>query len=435
MTAGYKVRVITHEPVSMSPVAHIANVTDTHAHVPGTVLRGALAARWMLQHGTPDHAPASERQEFLALFEGALRFGPLLAAGSAVEPLHVRRCKYRTRAECHAFVVDEAALTAGAADQRVVHAACEHCAGPLEQGKGRLEGVHLVETSHVALTPEETAKPHALFSRRALPAGSTLEGEIHGQLDGISALAGDIWLGGRRSIAGQAEVTFEPVEFDDPPVRLDGLVHIVLASPGIFVDECGRPVVEFPLSELQELLGKIEVLRSFVRPGRVSGWHAASRLPKPSEWMVVAGSSVLVQPAQTPTKADLARIEANGLGLRGAEGFGWVRVNPAPWSPRPVVPPILTQSIAATTARTLSDSGAQWVLQHLKETLLQKSSGRWTLPTEPLLTLRKFRELNTTDQGAIKAMLDFDIGSLDDAMAVMELRVRRQLADGAGAHI
>ena len=104
---------------------------DTHDHIPGTVLRGALAARWVAEHGVP----VTTTPEFLDIFEGDGAFGPLHSELSVPVPLSVHLHKYRPEpGRCAKEMWDEA--TAKVPDK------CEDCAKPLERSKGTMNFVN-----------------------------------------------------------------------------------------------------------------------------------------------------------------------------------------------------------------------------------------------------------------------------------------------------
>ena len=84
-----------------------AHVTPIAARVPGSVLRGALASVWIGEHGIPD-AANRRREEFIALFERDVRYGPLFQDGTAVVPLSAIWCKYPATDACREWSADAA---------------------------------------------------------------------------------------------------------------------------------------------------------------------------------------------------------------------------------------------------------------------------------------------------------------------------------------
>ncbi|MGH8934099.1 MAG: type III-B CRISPR module-associated Cmr3 family protein [Egibacteraceae bacterium] len=413
----HELTVTVEEPLMLGATFGVANVLDTHRHIPGSVMRGALAARWIVDHGTPDRAPEGKRQEFLDLFEGRVRYGPLFVEGSAIHPLAAWRCKYRAADPgCDRVVADRAH---GAA-----HAACEVCGGRLEPGKGEVAGLrdwHLGESTRTRLTPDEIPEDGNLFSRRHLQPGTVLRGWVCGDHPWLDDLPPQVWLGGRRSVGGLARLEQRKVADPEPEPRADGLVHVELQSPGVFVDRCGRPLPEFPLAEIAARLGcEVDLERAWVRTTRVGGWHAASRLPKPVDVAVTAGSAALVRPRGEVTNAELARLACSGLGLRAAEGFGWVTVNPPPWqAPSPAAPtPPPARELAAKLPEELRD----WLVPRLKQLAveLEHDGGR---RTEEILERRRLRRLSPTLRQRVEELVrNGDLDVLNDTIALMEAR-------------
>lgn len=371
-----EVTVHATEPLSLGVGPEAGNIVDSYALVPGAVLRGSLAALWFRQHGGPP-ARGADRDEFIAIFEGDIRFGPLMAENSSVAPMSVVHCKYRPRADCLAAVFDEAA-------GEVAPPLCA-CDGPVEFHKGEVVGAPVVKLTSTRLTERETAATGDLFSRRALPAGTVLTGFVHGDHPWLRTCDGErVWLGGRRSVGGGARLTIRSAPEPKPPVRADGLVSIRLLSPGIFVDRATRPSSDFPVGDIAALLGCDAVAdqRKWWRPVRVGGWHLASGLPKPQELALAAGSTVLVKPSGPVEPAALAALEQAGLGLRRREGFGAIAVNAPAWRP-PVVAATTPDEEAPAIALlallrpALEVAGLRsWLVGKLREQAIAIEAGR-----------------------------------------------------------
>ncbi|WP_317493492.1 type III-B CRISPR module-associated Cmr3 family protein [Haloechinothrix sp. LS1_15] len=312
------------------PVAAVRHIRsdfrqDVHEYVPGTVLRGALAAAWIRDNGPP----SPEDGEFLSVFEGDGSFGPLHHRNglSLPVPLSVKVHKYRPREDCTQLWWDEAM---GEHDS-----VCPNCGGRLEHSKGQAMGqVELATRTRVALDEHGVARDGNLFSQNMLPAGMRLTGWLYGPA--VRAVTsgtdspGTVLLGAGRSVRGRADLTIdarhspEPVEVDNR----DGVPVVVLrlSSPGIFVDAYGLPCESPSRDELSEVLGvEVQDVRErerWTRWTEAGGWHAASGLPKPTERAVAPGSTYLVRCAEAPDENALRTLRARGIGLRRREGFG-----------------------------------------------------------------------------------------------------------------
>lgn len=334
--------------------------------VPGWVVRGALAGRWIRQYGQPSEG-SSRRAEFLELFEGAVRFGPMLVDGSTIEPLSVAACKYPQGAECAAVFIDLAVAEADA---------CPHCNGPLEGLKGSVRGVHVNSRARVSLDSTERARDGSLFTREEIPAGAILKGLVAGDHPWLAGLTNEtLWFGGRRSTSGRADLSAAAGASATPGPSAPGTVVVRCVSPLIAVDRFARPVLQPDSRELAEALGvgesSLRLQRRFVRPVAVGGWHLASGLPKPREVAVAAGSTFVYE-AQGVSDADLRRLAGSGLGLRQREGFGWIEVNPTPWSPPAEGAPAQVAqrgSLTSTALILLDERDRRWVVEALRERL------------------------------------------------------------------
>jgi CRISPR-associated protein Csx10 len=147
----------------------------------------------------------------------------------------------------------------------------------------------------------------------------------------------------------------------------DRTLVIRLTSPAIFVDPAGRPCAA-PDPRLD--LDGATVARSWARTEIWTGWHAASRLPKPEELCAVAGSTYRLTGPPGVLSGLAARLPAAGIGLRRAEGFGGVQIVTAPW--RPPAP-------AAAGPSRPAGSGALELLANARELGLADDQYRWLI--------------------------------------------------------
>lgn len=319
------------QDVSPGAVREVAFRVRTEPIIPGSTLRGALATAWIRQYGIPTSAN-SKQAEFVALFESKVRFGYLYGPGCEVIPLSARRCKYRPDPGCRSFVIDDAEPKN---EDLSAKQACDVCGGPLEASKGAVTIDTRTDRTRTQLTDDERAEDGKLFSRQVLAKGDLWTGRIStpdAQLSKeLTALAAElVFLGGSKSTLGRAQLTLaDSGEPPRPAEREDGLALVRLTSPGVFLDYFGRPTMDMPLGEVETILGlptgNLSISKSWVRPTTVGGWHAASGLPKPTDWACSAGSTWLV--AGIPKGHDLSALVHAALGFRLAEGNGAFTVN------------------------------------------------------------------------------------------------------------
>lgn len=381
--------------------------------VPGWVVRGALAGCWIRQHGQPS-PNSGRRAEFMELFEGDVRFGALMVAGSTIEPLSVAACKYPKDESCTGAFIDLASADADS---------CPQCGGPLELLKGAVRGVQLASRARVSLDDSERAKDGSLFTREEIPAGVVVRGAVDGDHPWLAGLAKEpVWFGGRRSTAGRADLTAMVGAVAEPGPSTDGLLVVRCASPLIAVDRFARPVLQPDTRELAEALGVAEsslrLRQRFVRPVTVGGWHMASGLPKPREVAAAAGSTFVYE-TDGVSEAAVRRLASTGLGLRQREGFGWISVNPPKWSAptseRAVAPQRM--SLGSAALQQLDSRDRSWLIEQLRDRKLRLETSNQPAASQvegtarfAMLTEAQREEvtaaMQSTDAAAIRRLID-----------------------------
>jgi CRISPR-associated protein Csx10 len=409
-----RVTVTARQRLALGVGSEVSYFTGTHSFVPGSVLRGALAAAWIAEHGPPPDGSAA----FGGLFDGPIRYGPMYVPGTVVVPVSVRLCKYPKNEFCKAQAVD-AAFEAGAK--------CPACSGPLEPGKGQVElpgGIAIERITRTSIHPATAkAADGELYAHGALPAGTTLTGYIYGR-DAWLERPRQLRLGGRRTVSGSAgyqAVPLSPAEEDMIPNEWPGLAAghgsaqpagsghgsaqpagsqippgsrdetrlvIRLASPAVFTDAAGCPRLEpDPLLDLDGAT----VERRWTRPVTWSGWHAASRLPKPDEVCAVAGSTYQLTGPPATLRELAARLPREGAGLRRAEGFGEIRIATHPWRP----PAPEKQDRAAVQDGAAADAQVRQWLQDLHGLALDPLQLRWVADALRELQLAREHQSDT----------------------------------------
>ena len=292
----------------------------TYDHVPGSVLRGALAATWLRTPG----APGPDDTLFHRVFEGDGAFGPLHSPESLPIPLSAWTHK--------AIPIDACSTTTWDEIDGTVPETCPVCPptrGKLERSKGQPTGSPRIGArSRVELDDSGVAADGKLFRRAALDAGTVLTGWVTGPAADAFTPGGEtvasLRFGGERSIRGLAHIRID--EATPPPTPIvDNQIVLRLAAPGVFVDKFGFPADKPSPNEIGAILGvKVGITSKpgWTRWTEVGGWHMASGLPKPRDRAVAAGSTYLVKCAQTPQPDRLAALAARGVGLRRREGYG-----------------------------------------------------------------------------------------------------------------
>jgi len=302
-------------------------VRQTHNFLPGPVIRGALASAWLAGRRFDD-LDAVERELFVELFEGGVRFGPAYF-GSAPLGVSVLQHKYGPLHSCKRPSWDRAFLS-----EVDVPVECPDCRQPLVEAKGEIddEGISkgrqtrtrmrngLVDVEDGALFADEYLRPRSLLAR----------GQIFGRPDLLQKIVDiqGVRMGGSLSTKGAVAV-----EISDQSHRLAAVsktIVVRMVSPALFVDNDGFASRAPDLNQLSKIVGvaasDIEIEESWTRWVKIGGWHAASALPKNEELAICAGSTFRIKFAQNLTPEQVDALVQHGIGLRRHEGFGHLDV-------------------------------------------------------------------------------------------------------------
>lgn len=306
----WRVTVTSEQATTIGIGATRAFHTSTAQYIPGSTLRGALAAAWRLRHG--DDRP----DDFRRLFDGTTRFGPLLAQGSDVTSQSVWHAKYH---EGPGKYTDEAF-------QGHPDGAGSNLRGDIMWEGGSL-AIRAVTSTAINET-KKTAEEGALWSRAVHRRGLTYTGHIVGddligELDDVKRIS----IGGRRSVLGRAQFALKQCPAPEPPA---GRVVVRTISPTILIDDAGRPSTDFKAALESFGLDVATVWAGRLAPNGTSGWHQASGTPKPEDIALAPGA---VAALEVVSPENLTKLLDHGLGVRRAEGFGWVELVPEPWQP------------------------------------------------------------------------------------------------------
>lgn len=323
------------------------NVLDTLRHIPGSAVRGALAARWVERHGADERF----RDIFLS---GRVRFHDARASieghEAFVVPLSFVTSKERPLEAHTADLVTGAERPAGVPLKRV--------RGEMTlDGVVRAGGPPTVVRSRIGTfgdedeaegTPDPAREGRArrglaaeglLFSETRLAAGTTFTARVSGDAALLAELAerlipaqglDHLRVGRSRTVLGLAEVDWEDVAPSTPGEVADDEVHTLVAlSDLVLLDAFQRPIVDLDAAALAAMLGvageEVEVLPGGeVRATEVGGWDGPNRMPVRVDRAVRAGSTVRFR---APADA-VRRLAADPwVGWRRAEGNGHVAID------------------------------------------------------------------------------------------------------------
>lgn len=325
------------------------NVYEGYGYVPGSALRGHLAARWISAG-----QPIDER--FRRLFQsGDVRFEhayPLVDGQPAMPaPLTLRACKSHPFVDGH--VLDDLLLHPN--DARCTHELHRPEEPPGGGTLRRLRGwvnargvmadeqVHRVLRQRIATRDDpgdrRARETDGLFSEQRLSAGTQLHVEIRGPeevlrwLGDIVDLHSEVLAVGRNLGAlGRLAVDWaldqEPAGAAPP-----GTDHTLTAlSDLVVLDPYQRAEIDMTSrSFLAAVLGcpaeEIENIWGVSHAREVGGWDALNGMPKPVDAAIAAGSAVAFRTRSK--EACAALVGAAGVGWRQAEGHGRVALD---WS-------------------------------------------------------------------------------------------------------
>lgn len=359
----YRVHAEAETPLAISVRRAAGNDLNTLTYLPGTVVRGALAAAYLTEN---DANSAGFRDLFL---DRKVRYGDLRAGDARPWPLSVRQCSGSP--DDHSkidLLIREAAKEA--AEQEC------HCKEKLEPPRGFYryksaegrppgyygERIHTHRQAHSEIDPRFLkTRPGQFHSAQLIDQGQTFEGFIDAATEAkesLVALIGDgrsIHVGrGRSRGQGRVRVSISPEERQGPEcieekVRLlnehaagyDALNNLVvfsctLDSNTILYDRWlfSRSFLE-PTDISPELNTReypYTLLACFRSMLEIPGWHTKGGVPKGDVPMIAAGSCFLFGRVAPPDRGGefrrlatiFAAVESTGLGERLEEGFGEV---------------------------------------------------------------------------------------------------------------
>jgi len=323
----------------------------SHEFVPGSVVRGVFATRF-LRHGVTDDT-------FYHLFCGGVAFLPANLslpnrdASAYPIPHSVRRYKDEDRYVDLAFQdwPDEALTRIpGWADLEDLHAGRTahklHVAMRLEYHHARAadrriqRAIGVEESGSYDLAPADAG---ALFTYQSVDAGQSFTGELLGSAEDLHALrslasSGEtVEIGRSRSAqyGGRAlwEWLTERPELIIPDGEESGpaaaRIVVTLLTPLVTVNQNGHPVPEFPVAELGTRLGtKAEIKKSFTRVEWQGSYLAHQRLPRQQMPALAGGSVFVIKLGEARTARELKIAGRASFGLRVEDGFGRVLIQP-----------------------------------------------------------------------------------------------------------
>lgn len=376
------------EPLLATALEGDPNSSVSLPFIPGSMLRGAVIARYLAHHAIPDAAanPTCRR----LFFDGQTRY---------LHAYPMDRMKNRTLPTPHAWKVEKGTKTP------VYDLSVEP--RDMEQAKSLSEPFLWLDGNEFEL--EETAKQinvhtqrdrkmgravegaGAVFQYEAIAAGEAFGGVIlcadAAAADELQPLLeqGELPMGGSRG-AGYGLVKVQDVQrladWHEVPMDLDdispgGELVITLLSDALIRDENGQHVAYLDAATLGTWLeAQLEPVpeRTHAQPAIVGGFNRKWGLPLPQTPVARAGSVYVFKAREMIPVKRLTRLIEEGIGERRIEGFGRIAINwhsqydvlnlrEIPSQPSTPVLPSLS-GISVTLARTITERMLRRILEH-----------------------------------------------------------------------
>ena len=355
------------EPLIISDGSLSGNEYETLSYIPGTILLGAFAQKFLSRSSNKDY------DLFLALFrKGKIRFSPLYPAvrpkrGSIQlnptipMPQDMLTCKYRP------FDQDSAhgAFLTGYAAEEQVPEGCVICGEdvPIQSVTGFISisstgfpslfhSKYQIEMHVGMMGNERRAKGGALYSYSTLAAGQYFVGEINcDDLSTVKTLLelfspqdgsyeAELWLGkGSGRGYGKTRLWLQPLKdsyLNPLPIKSRVLdqtaITMTFLTDTILLDQWGRTISGLTNPILSSIVGMdVQIINTFISTKEINGFNAVAGLPKFCDLAVRSGSAVGFRLTESVPMKELwiilENLEKLGLGLRRREGFGRVSFN------------------------------------------------------------------------------------------------------------
>ena len=358
------------QPLLLTSLQGDPNSSVSFPYIPGSVIRGVLIGQRRQQRGKDlDLADAETRRLF---FDGKTRYLNAYPLHDKRRPLPIPRSLVALKRSDwdsnRQLTVYDRSVEPPPPDE-----ALRSLEGFVSRGAGTtLRYSAVARVMHIHNQRDRpmgrgTKLQGALFRYEAIAPGQVFVAAVLYEHDGDSQVIRDllpdrVWLGGSRS-AGYGEATIGQVKILDdwyeagtppkervaraappaedsdddlaPPAPLPDPLRLTLtlASDMLLRDDGGQPTTAPPLAAIGRALGCTVTLdeeHSALATTLHGGFNRTWGLPLPQASALAAGSTLVLRLDAVPDVDGLARLEAEGLGERRAEGFGRVVCN---WLP------------------------------------------------------------------------------------------------------
>ena len=402
-------------PILATDVEGEPNSAVSHPYIPGSLMRGALAALYLQNEGKGREAfdavaDSEARSLFLTDETRFLHAYPINESGQRALPMpipwHYNKEDYNTEEDRYWRVYDlsRCAPPAPFREQEIGHTFACWSGGVAELlSPARQINVH---TQRDARKGRATGESSTIYRYDALAAGLRVQGlilttpELAPAIAELLPLHQTLWLGhARRAGYGEAHI-IDVGQFDywresnvGAPSGLEpgDDLRITFTSDALLRNSCGQASLD-PSQALTAFLdipdGSLMLLRerAWAASKNVGGFNRKWALPLPQTVAISAGS-VFTYRTTVPIDADkLFHLEREGIGERRNEGFGRLLVNwlqdqePGFESHRPdITPPIGTAGELSAEEERMARTIAERLLRQRMDNELRRRVNRTKL--------------------------------------------------------
>ena len=344
------VRIKVLSPIVLSIAGNSTIMTETKKYIPGSVLRGLLASRYIAERKLLEAADQDE--DFRQIFLGGARFvdcNPMCKGVRAVAlPLSLRKEKEGTGGKEVPEVKD------------LLFAEPEEARGFKSfRGMAAVSGNELHKANvktiinfHMSRSGAEerlkgSSQDGAVYNYEAIREGQDFSGCILGEEGTLRKLAEGLALEGSGFIAHMGASRFtqygtcrvelgQMAEIEGPPDKYEGNIILRLDTPYIPKDDCkgsARRNLEAVVDRLNggSAAGNFKLGRVFAENAEIDNFVGIWNMRRPRESALAAGSVFELLHDGEWTEQELASLQElmyGGCGRRREEGFGQLRIWP-----------------------------------------------------------------------------------------------------------
>ncbi len=342
-----EVMIETLSPVVLSAVSNSTVMTDTRRNIPGTVLRGILAERYICNRGLGRNAHLDEG--FRRLFFHRLRFVDANPSegGQRSFVLSLSMQKEKARSGKEAPKIQDLLKT----DCPVDGYKSFRGRAVLQEGKLKTVDVATSISLHMSRSEDQerlvgSSQSGKIFNYESIDVGQVFQGSILGEKEDLDALMQalalengvlDCQVGRSRYVQyGACRMRFLPME------HLAAVTAADLRENGILLrlDTAFLPTCEYQgtsdrmLQAVADAMGAehFEILQVHAASEEVENFVGIWKMKHPRQYGLAAGSVFLLKRRDGDWSAEelerLSSLLYQGIGLRREEGFGQLRVWP-----------------------------------------------------------------------------------------------------------